>query len=54
MIDREEIVHVHKIDSRTTIEQYRKKGYVLKEKTNATIPAQKGFVKLIFVLDSKN
>ena len=45
---RQEMVHVHKMDRRSTVEQYRKMGFVLKEETAATIPAQKGFVKLIF------
>ena len=48
MSDRQEMVHVHKMDRKSTVEQYRKKGFVLKEETAATIPAQKGFVKLIF------
>ena len=49
MTDRYEEVHVHKMDVRSTTEQYRKKGYRLQEQTKATIAAQKGFVKLIFV-----
>ena len=49
MPERQEAVHVHKMDRSITIKQYRRKGFVLKEEAKATIPAQKGFVKLIFV-----
>ena len=34
---------------KSTVAQYEKKGYQLLEQTKATIAAQKGFVKLIFV-----
>ena len=49
MTDRYEEVHVHKMDMKSTVAQYEKKGYQLLEQTKATIAAQKGFVKLIFV-----
>ena len=49
MTDRYEEVHVHKMDMRSTVAQYEKKGYRLQEQTKATIAAQKGFIKLIFV-----
>ena len=49
MVDRTECVHVHSQDSVRVIEEYRQKGFVLKERTNPTIVAQVGFVKLIFI-----
>ncbi len=49
MVDKSESVHVHHLDVSQTVEAYRKKGLVLKEKTDPTIIAQAGFVKLIFV-----
>jgi len=43
-----EAVHVHSIDARGVIEEYAKRGYVLRERTHPTIIAQMGFIKLIF------
>jgi len=41
--------HVHRMDADLVVEEYRKKGYKLKEQTKPTIIAQKGFVRLVFV-----
>ncbi len=49
MEDRSESVHVHWYDASHVIEQFRKKGFSLKEQTEPTVLAQKGFIKLIFV-----
>ena len=49
MSDRSESVHVHRSDAAQVIEEYRLKGYVLKDRTKPTIAAQPGFVKLIFI-----
>ena len=54
MNDQYEAVHVHCIDERGVIEEYREKGFVLKERTTPTIIAQMGFVKLIFVPAEKS
>ncbi len=43
-----ESVHVHNMDVDSVVEQYRARGFVLQERTAPTIPAQPGFVKLIF------
>ena len=49
MGERFEAIHVHRIDERGVIEEYRAKGFVLKERAAPTIVgAQMGFVKLIF------
>ncbi len=48
MRDNYEAVHVHSIDARGVIEEYKKRGFILKERTTPTIVAQGGFVKLIF------
>jgi len=37
------------MDADLVVEEYRKKGYKLKEQTKPTIIAQKGFVRLVFV-----
>jgi len=50
MGERIESVHVHCIDARGMIEEYREKGFVLKERLPPTIPAQPGFIKLVFEL----
>jgi len=42
-------VHVHCLDERGVIEQYKAQGYILQQRTKPTIIAQGGFVKLIFV-----
>lgn len=49
MADLSESVHVHRSDAALIIEEYRLKGYVVKEQTKPTVIAQRGFVKLIFV-----
>jgi len=49
MIDRSESVHVHRGDAALLIEEYRQKGFVLKEQTKPTVIAQRGFVQLVFV-----
>lgn len=49
MSDRVETVHAHKIDADRIIEEYRQKGYALKERTKPTVIAQTGFEKLVFV-----
>ena len=46
-----ESVHVHSIDERGVIEEFKQRGFVLHERTNPTIIAQMGFIKLIFVRD---
>ena len=48
MNDRDETVHVHKLDMRMTVEQYKRKGYELKEERKSEISAQRGFRTLIF------
>ncbi len=49
MDEHEEVVHAHQLDSSRIIEEYRQKGYVLKEQTEPTIVAQAGFQRLVFV-----
>jgi len=49
MHDCSESVHVHRMDADSVIEEYRQKGYTLKERTKPTIPAQIGFERLVFV-----
>jgi hypothetical protein len=49
MEDRSVSVHVHKCDASQVVREYSEKGYALKERTKSTIPAQDGFVKLIFI-----
>ena len=49
MDDCSESVHVHRMDADSVIEEYRRKGFTLKESTKPTIPAQIGFVRLVFV-----
>lgn len=44
----QEFVHVHWIDEKNVIEEYRQLGFTLVERTKPTIVAQIGFVKLIF------
>jgi hypothetical protein len=49
MEDRSQSVHVHKSDATQVVRDYREKGYTLKERAKPTIPAQDGFIRLIFV-----
>jgi hypothetical protein len=53
MGEKYEAVHVHCIDERGVIEEYRQRGFILKERTAPTIIAQMGFVKLIFVASER-
>ena len=46
-----ESVHVHKIDSASVVEEYRRKGYVLVDEESPTIITQAGFLKLTFALE---
>jgi len=48
MKDKIEAVHVHCMDAKQVIKEYREQGYLLKERTEPTILAQLGFIKLIF------
>lgn len=49
MEDRTLSVHAHRADADAVIREQRQNGYVLKERTKPTIPAQDGFVRLVFV-----
>jgi hypothetical protein len=42
-------IHVHWTDADPLIEEYRLKGYVVKERTEPTILAQAGFERIVFV-----